>query len=348
MDLESIRFLYLRRVVGTALSAIGLSASHRLACFVAGHIHRLNTVGRRRAELRLSDALSADASSRNHDIIAASYDHMARFWVEALFASRKLRPSCWRRSIAIKNEAVLTALASRGSGCLLATAYFGNPAFCAFALGEIFRPVHVIADRFALPMLRAWQNVLFAYPNIRIIDRRDAAKALPEILGQKSAVLMIAEHERARGPCVPVPFLGRTLNAYPTLARLSKWYNVPIAVTTCRREPAPFSFTLQTHGIFEPPADDATEPVLLPSVIAALEKAILENPEQYLWSLAGGAKSTATMDLSSQAIAGLIDTGSESESCRTQNRTSSAPQTPSWAGNRPAGSAAAIEPVPTA
>lgn len=347
MDLESIRFLYLRRIVGTALSAIGLSAAHRLTGLVARRVDRLNTAGRRQAEARLNEALSADVS-RRQGIIAATYDHLARFWVESLFARRMLRESSWRKSISIENERALVALASRRRGCLLATAYFGNPAICAFALGEIFRPVHVIADRFALPILRAWQDELFACPNVRIVDRRDAAAVLPKILERKGAVFMIAEHDRARGPSVPLPFLGRTLNCYPTLARLSRWFNVPMAVTTCRRKAAPFSFTLQTHGIFDPPSDDSMDRAVLASMIAALEKAILENPEQYLWSLAGGAKPAATMDRSSQAIAELIDTGSELASYRTSRRKASAPQTPSRAGSRPEGSAAAIEPVPTA
>lgn len=344
MDLESLRYFYLRRVVGTALSVVGLEASQHLACSIARRVYRLNTSGRRRAEARLADAAAFDAN----DTIPVMYDHIARFWVEALFARRRLTESSWRRSIAIENEPSLTALAAERRGGLFATAYFGNPAVCAFALGEIFRPIHVVADRFAHPILHAWQRDLFAWRNIRIIDRRDAASALPQILDRKGTVLMIGEHERTRGPSVPLPFLGRTLNCYPTLARLSKWYDVPVAVTTCRRETAPFTFTLQTHGVFEPPAADVPDCDILKPIMAALERAILQDPEQYLWALAGGAPNTAEVESSSRETASLIDRGSESASCRTPHRRASAPQTPSWAGSKPAGSASAVEPVPTA
>ncbi len=349
MDLESLRFLYLRRIVGTALSAVGLNASHRLARALARGVYGLNTAGRRRAEARLSDTLAACPSdSHTSDVVAAMYDHIGRFWVEALFARRLLRETSWRRSIAMEDEKSLSRLAMERRGCLLATAYFGNPAVCAYALGEIFRPVHVVADHFAHPILRAWQSDLFAQQNIRMVDRRDAATALPRILDRKGAVLMIAEHDRQRGPSVPVSFLGRMLNCYPTLSRLSRWYDIPIAVVTCRREARPFSFALQLHETIQPPAADASDRPILQRVISALEQAILRHPEQYLWPLAGGTKAAGETEAVSREIAGLIDRGSESASCRMQSRTGSGRQTPSWAGSRPEGSAAAVEPVPTA
>lgn len=349
MDLESLRFLYLRRVVGTAIGALGLSAADRLARSLARVVHGLNTPSRRRAEARISDALpmtrpTADPSQ----IIAAMYEHIGRFGIEALFARRLLRDSSWRRSIAIEDETSLAALSVEGRGCLLATAYLGNPAAAAYTLGEIFRPVHVVADRFAHPMLRAWQDELFAYRNVRIIDRRVATTALPRILSHGGAVLMIGEHERRRGPCIPVPFLGRTLRCYPTLARLARWYDLPIGVVTCRREAKPFTFTLRMHTIVSPPRGESSDATVMEAIIGSLERAILRDPKQYLWSLAGGSPIAVASEVALKSAAELIDTGSGSASCPTRSRTASAWRMPSAAGRAPADRASPTAPAPTA
>ncbi|HKQ46965.1 MAG TPA: lysophospholipid acyltransferase family protein [Phycisphaerae bacterium] len=349
MDLESLRFTYLRRVVGTALGVLGLDAADRLARSMARAVHGLNTPMRRRAETRLSDALPDNCSTATASrIIAAMYEHVGRFCVEALFARRLLREASWRNSIALENEASLTALAAGGRGCLLTTAYLGNPAVAAYALGEIFHPVHVVADRFAHPVLRAWQDELVAYRNVRIVDRREATTSLPSILNRGGAVLMIGEHERRRGPCISVPFLGRTLRCYPTLARLARWHELPIAVVTCVREARPFTFRLQTHSTIAPPRDEASDAGLMEAIIGALEHAILRSPEQYLWSLAGGTANSVAPEWVAKSGAEPIGTESGSASCPTRSRTASVWQTPSAAGKAPADRASPTAPVPTA
>jgi lauroyl/myristoyl acyltransferase len=349
MDLESLRFLYLRRVVGTAIGALGLDAADRWARSLARAIHGLNTPARRRAEARMSDSLpmirTTAAPSR---VSTAMYEHIGRFCVEALFARRMLRDSNWRNSIVVEGEATIAALADSGAGCLVTTAYLGNPAIAAYALGEIFRPIHVVADRFALPVLRAWQDDLTAYRNVRIIDRESAATALPKILERGGAVMMMAENERRRGPGIPAPFLGRTLRCYPTLARLARWHDLPIAVVTCLRGMRPFSFRLQLQSVIDPPCSADSDAGVMEGVIETLEREILRSPEQYLWSLAGGAPGAAEPRAVLQSAAGPIDRGTGSVSCPTQSQTASVSRTPSGAGKAPAGRASATAPAPTA
>jgi hypothetical protein len=159
---------------------------------------------------------------------------------------------------------------------------------------------------------------------------------------------MIGEQERQEGPHVPVTFLGRTLKGYPTLSRLARWYNVPIAVITCRREARPFSFAVQLHELILPPAADAPDPPLIQRIMGRLEQAILRHPEQYLWPLAGGTETTADVSRLSMEAAGLIGTGSESASFPTTRQRGSDWQTPSWADKAPADSAAEVALVPTA
>jgi lauroyl/myristoyl acyltransferase len=311
MNLEPLRYIYLRRVVGTVLGMLGFDVASRMASGLARAVFSLNTPARRTAEARLRAALSPQAVSRTDipHIIASMYEHTARFWIEALYARRLLRDSSWRRCVQIENETELRALANARRGCVLATAYFGNLAVGAYALGRIFRPIHVIVDAFAQPYLRSWQNELYADRWVRPIVRSDAGQAVPRILAAGGAIMQVCEHGRAHGRAVPVDFLGCTLNCYPTLDRLARWFDVPVGVFSCRREscsldregeapaePRPlFSFTLSLHETIQPGVAAGDDGDVIRRVLSVLEQAIMAHPEQYLWSVPSGAVAPSKM-----------------------------------------------------
>jgi len=346
MNLESLRYVYLRRVVGTALSALGFDAGESVARRLARGVFDLNTAGRRLAEMRLRTALERTAYEADiARITAGMYEHVGRFWIEALHAQRRVRRSSWRRFVAVKEESAFRSLADGKRGCVLATGYFGNPAVGALALGQIFRPVYVIVDTFAQPYLRAWQRDLFASRWVRPIDRRDAATAVPRVLGNGGVLMMICEHERPHGRGVRVPFLGRSLNCYPTLGRLARWYDVPVAVFTCRRGRKPFSFHLDLHACVERDPSDPTDENVVRRVMFHLDAAVMRRPEQYLWSLPAAQPRPEPGNADLRRIS--IDMGSESASFPRTRRTASAWQMPSAAGSMPAYPEAAAEPAPT-
>jgi lauroyl/myristoyl acyltransferase len=288
MNLEPLRYRYLRRVVGTVLGALDLGTTSRLARSLAHGVFELDTPGRRRAQARLQQAFDALRPSGQPPpvdaVVRAMYENLARLFVEVLLAKRLLRDSTWRRLVSSPTEPRFTALARCGRGCVLATAYYGNPAVGAYALGRIFRPIHVLVDTFSQPYLRAWQKDLYADPWIRPVERHLACDAIPAILTDGGAVMMIADHERPCGPSVAASFLGRAVHCYPTLGRLARWFDVPVGVFTCRRGPQAFSFKLTLHATLEPVHANSPEAVVR-RVLAELQNAILESPEQYLWSL---------------------------------------------------------------
>jgi len=334
--MERLRHFYLRRVVAPVLRALGPGVSGRIARRVAAGVAELQTPGRASAEARIRAALgraAGDAEIRR--ISAAMYDNIARFWSEALFVQRRIGGAGWRQYVAVEGEAELESIARSGQGCLLATAYFGNPAVAAVALGHVFRPIHVVADYLAQPQLRAWQRELFGLPHVRIIERQRAGAMIPKVLESGGAVFLICEQQRARGPAVEASFLGRPLRCYPTLDRLSRWFDVPTAAVTCHRSAVPLSFTLEVAGIVEGEREDGA---VTRRTLAALEAAIVRRPEQYLWSV----------PLVNQSAESVTRRGSESASCPRRNRIETDWQRPSAADTRLGDSAAVTEPAPTA
>lgn len=291
------------------LGTIGFDATERLAKVVARRVHALKTPGRRAAEARIHSVLSrlkigiqdghkppsgqigAGSHRDAESVCAALYEHVARFWAEAIYLRRRLRNSSWRRYVRVEGEPAICPSASYNPGTVFATAYTGNPAVAAVALGHLFRPVHVLVDYLHQPALRTWQNELYRYPNIRPVTRQEAPRVVPRVLEGHGALLMIMEHQSSHGRAVELQFLGTKMRCYPTLDRLAKWYNAPVIPITCRRLDEPFKFVVESHGRIEANSNRVGEGEVTRRVMAALEAAIMRHPEQYLWST--GARTNA-------------------------------------------------------
>lgn len=283
MNLETVRHAYLRRVIAPMLRAMGVRATTRLATAIARGVHRLNTPGGQLARRRIIAAASARSIAPD-EMVEQMYEHIARFWVEVLFTRRLMRPDRWEAMFDVAGRDQLERLATSRRGCLLATGYYGSLTMGVFALGQIFRPIHVVADTALQPGLAAWQRDLSRIDGVKIVDRAGASREIPAILQRGGAMLMVCEPSRRRGRGVPARFLGAEIQAYPTLERLARWYDVPVAVVTCRREPQPMRFALAWHSTHEW-REGLREGDLTRAILSSLDRAVWTDPAQYLWSV---------------------------------------------------------------
>lgn len=334
-DLESLRHVYLRRVVGTTAGALGFNLTARVARFLGEAVFGLNTLSRRRAEARIISALGgASGSHQAAAIVRNMYAHWGRFWAEALFIPRLLRETSWRRFVSISpdDDSTLTRLTAGPRGCIFAAGYFGNPAVLTDVLGRFARPLHVVVDLHVQPQLRRWQTELYSRPHVRPIERSAAASIVPGILARGGSVLLIAEHERRKGRSIPCDYLGSRINAYPTIARLSRALDVPVAVVSCRRVDDAFSFSLKAHEVLSP--NDMQDDALgTRRILKRLEDAALAAPEQYLWSMPIGIPLTQVA--ADAATAGRIEAASTgAEPPRPRSATAFRSAGLYWNGNR--------------
>lgn len=269
-------------MIGSLLGAAGLDASLRIATALARGVFDLHTAGRRMAEQRLSLAFGDRLPDAQRDaIVHTMYEHVARFWIEMLFLPRRLRPGSWRRCVHVTSATPLETLAERHPRCVLATCYFGNPAVAAFALGQVWRPVHVLVDLLAQPVARSWQQQLARQPNLRAVAVDDAARELPSRLRARGGVLLIVEHRRPRGAGVQANFLGESGVFQPTPGRLAAWFEIPVIPVLCRRRAAAFEFELWIGR----PASGDDPAAVTGDVLAQLDAEVRRWPEQYLWSV---------------------------------------------------------------
>lgn len=317
----ALRLLYLRRIVGTAFGAAGIERATHWGSWIARNLFDLNPPARKRVEASLLAAYGHTLSAaRQEQLARAVFDGLARFWVEAIFARRLLKPGSWPRFVRVAEAGRWRQLATGPRPAILVTPYFGNVAVGAYVLGRIFRPVHVLIDRIELPVLRSWQDALYADPSVRLIAREKAVRELPRVLDAGGKVMILGDHTRRTGRAVEVPFLGRVRRCYPTIGILAARHNARVVVFSTRRlsPPGPaFRFEVRCHEVIDPAGPvgalaeaaassggptsrppggrDARLRVADPAravierCMAALERLIRESPEQYDWSRVQGA-----------------------------------------------------------
>lgn len=340
-DLESLRHVYLRRVVGTVAGAVGFTATARVARYFGEAAFGLNTLARRRAEARVMAALgSACKPDRARAIIRDMYSNWGRFWAEAMFTPRLLRDSSWRQFVSVSPDdfSTLTNLTSGQRGCIFAAGYFGNPAVLVDALGRLARPIYVVVDFLAQPHLRRWQGELYSRPHVRPVERASAGSIIPSVLSKGGSVLLIAEHERRKGRAIACDYLGSRINAYPTIARLARHHEVPVATVSCKRVGDDFNFELNVGDVFLPSAME-DEAASTRRILKSLEDEALQAPEQYLWSVPIGIPLSQIAADAAQASAMTTSRGTSCADAPSAQFTSASVSMRSvtlghWNGNR--------------
>lgn len=281
MNLSGVRYWYLRRVVGTMLGAIGFGPSTRVARWLGRGLWDLRVPARDRAERRIEAVRCGGVPHfAEPSVLSRScFEHIGRFWIETLFSQRKLTGS-WRRVIQIEKQSEL-ALASADSGpAIFVTGWLGHPGVAAFALGQLCRPIHVPIDWALHPALRVWQADLYRRRNVRLVSRERALPGVSHVLEAGGKVMFVGEHVRADGRGDEVTFLGRSLRCHQTVRLLSRRFEAPVHVVACPRRGEKFGFRLRYGGVVRPDEENITQ-----AWMSRYEALILEDPEQYLWTL---------------------------------------------------------------
>ncbi len=294
LDLLSLRLIYIRRIVVTLAHTLGWARAMAFARWLARGVFDLNTPARRRAADNLSQAYGDELTPEQRDRLARDvFEHIAAFWVEAFFARRKLRISSWRRFVSFDDEPAVRSLAESPRGALLVTAYLGNLAVGAYALGQVCRPLYVVIDEAEHPVLRSWQDELYRQPNLEFLPRQRAGAQTADLLSAGQKVLIVGEHPRRHGRAIELDYLGQSWPCYPTVGVLARWCNVPVHTVAARRLPGEFRFAVSVGPAVDPvDLADGEDPAeaITQRYMAGLEAAIRRWPDQYLWTHGWGAE----------------------------------------------------------
>jgi len=226
-----------------------------------------------------------------HEVAAVarrSLHHMAWLGVEMMLTTRLITPVTWRRHIQFgpNMEQALRLLMENPRGLILLTGHYGNWEIVGYTLATLGFPTVAVARRLNNPYMNEHVLGIRERTGMKIVDKSGATQAVQDTLARGGVVGFIADQDAGRKGAF-VEFFGRKASTFKIIALMAMEYNVPIVVGYGRRLDQPFTFELDAEQIIHPSEwADRDDPVLwiTQEYTAALERAIRQAPEQYLWA----------------------------------------------------------------
>lgn len=183
----------------------------------------------------------------------------------------------WIRYEGLENY---TRAKARGKGVLVATAHFGNWELSAFAHALMTEPMNVIVRPLDNRRIDALVERRRALSGNRLIEKKDAARAILRALGDGEAVGILIDQNSSAAEGVFVDFFGMKACANAAFVRIAARTGAAVvpgfAVWSGSEEKYVLKFLPEI-----PMTGDAREDTQ--RLQAALEEAIRSAPGQWLW-----------------------------------------------------------------
>lgn len=169
---------------------------------------------------------------------------------------------------------------ARGRGVLFATAHLGNWEMSAFAHALMAKPMHVVVRPLDNPLIDRLVARRRTLSGNRIIEKKDYARGILKALAANEAVGILADQNAGLEEGVFVDFFGVPACASTGLARLAAHSGAAVIPGFAFWNEAERRYILHFYPEIEitGSAEEDTR-----RVQRAIEAAIREHPEQWLW-----------------------------------------------------------------
>lgn len=267
-------------VVGRLPRALGAWLGRRL-----GDVGYLAVGGRRRLALEnLESAFPQLDEPARRRLCWRAYQHLGLTFVELCELWARPVDHFLARVTLEGLEHLKAAMTAHGRALLL-TAHLGNwellPAasrLAGYGLAVVVRPLD------SMPLNTLAERVRRRV-GVELIDKRRALRPVLETLGRGHMVGILLDQNAARREGVFVPFFGRLASTSRSIAVLALRTGTPVLPVFTRREPGGLH-RVTIHPPLPPPAANGLEEAIVEFTArstAAIEAAIREAPEQWLW-----------------------------------------------------------------
>jgi Kdo2-lipid IVA lauroyltransferase/acyltransferase len=169
---------------------------------------------------------------------------------------------------------------------LLLTAHLGNWELLAAAHRLTGFPLSIVVRPLDAPWLDALAEQLRRRTGVELIDKRGALRPVLEALRRGRMIGILMDQNAARREGVFVDFFGRAASTSRSIALLALRTHTPIVPVFIRRDAAG-RHTVVIHPALIPAAtngSDAAVVELTARCTQVIERAIRQDPEQWLWS----------------------------------------------------------------
>ncbi len=243
------------------------------------------TARRRRVALaNLTQAFPGSTARERRRVCRASYQHLGTMVIELVALLSRPLPDVLA-GVRIAGVEHLRAVMDRHGRALLLTAHLGNWELLAAASRLTPYRLSVVVRPLDAPWLEALACRLRGKIGVELIDKRAALRPVLRTLTGGGMVGILLDQNTARGESVFVPFFGRSASTSKGIALLALRTGTPVVPAFIRREEA------GTHVVTIGPPVAVPEGVPHGVAVAALtarcteaiEAAIRETPEQWLW-----------------------------------------------------------------
>ena len=168
----------------------------------------------------------------------------------------------------------------RGKGVLFATAHMGNWELSAFAHALLAEPMAVVVRPLDNPGIDQLVEQRRGLSGNQLLSKRDFARSILVALRRNQAVGILVDHNSAPEGGAFVPFFGKAACSNLTFARLAARSGAAVLPGFAVWNETEQKYVLRFYPAV-PMGGDATEDTA--RIQAALEAAIRETPDQWLW-----------------------------------------------------------------
>ncbi len=241
------------------------------------------TVMRKRSGIAKKEATRV-LGRRGDAVAAGSFQHLMENIVRTMRIPIDRARGRWERRVEFQGIENLDRAIAMGKGVIAVSGHFGDWEVFNVAVAERGHKVHVVRRAMDNPYMNRGFEAFWKKVGTRVIWRSGAMREGLHAL-REGGLLTLYVDQDARKQGIFVPFLGRAASTIKAPALLSLKSGAPILSFAVTRLPSGRSLI----QIEEPFVADSSLPMAeavlqtTARLTAALEKRILEAPEQWMW-----------------------------------------------------------------
>ena len=239
---------------------------------------------RRLALANLQQAFPDLGIAARRRIARRSFQHLGTVFTEGCFVLRRPLAQVTAQ-ITLEGEEHVRAVIERHGRALVLTAHLGNWELLTLAPALTGYPLTVVARPLDSPALGVWADRLRRTAGVEVVDKRDALRPVLEALRRGRLVGVLLDQNASRREGVFVPFFGRLASTSRAVAVLALRTRTPVVPAFTRRlAPGRHRIAIQPALALPDASDAAAVEVVTARCTQAIEAAVRETPEQWLWA----------------------------------------------------------------
>ncbi len=273
------------RIVVVFLSLFPIETNLAFARILGRLLWKYYGRGRQRALDNLHASFPEESEQWIHQTGRRSFEHLVMLTIDVLFTPRLVCKDNWRHYSRFKNAEYIKWLMKERKGLLMVTGHYGNFEIIGYLMGLFDFDTYSVARPLDNKYLNRYLYGVRQRRGLKLIDKKGAAKLMPEIMRAGSTLGFIADQDAGKKG-IFVDFFGRKASTYKSIGLLAITYNLPIVVGYCRRIDNRFFFEFKRTRLILPQEwADKADPLewVTAEYTKAIEGFVREDPTQYWW-----------------------------------------------------------------